>query len=172
MHRYGSLHGLLLGAALLTVTGCAHVRGSRSTNDTAPDALSLTAFRTRHRYVTASDLPGTPLRVAVVDVTAPGQRTQGTLTVGMLRPAEGFFRAETEPVTFRTLDALIAALDRHIDLMPVGLVMTADGRLAGASAGGPLPPAFGGFVSELQQALDAEEIRYAFILLPELHRLR
>ncbi len=170
MHYKNALRWMTFGLALSAVSGCSALRGSRSAREDPPSPLVLTAFRARHRYVLPADLPATPMRVALVDLRVSEQRTQGALSVGMLRAAEGLFRAETDPLPCRSIGALTAAIDRHVDLMPVGIVMTVNGRRPGED-GGP-PPAFVAFVSDLQAALDAEGIRYAFILLPALHWLR
>lgn len=135
----------------------------------AEDSL-LTPIRTQHRYVVPSDLPQVQLRVAWID-THWEESSGSTVTVGMFRPHDGLFRAETDPVKAKSIQNLIAEVDRHIDRMPVGLIVTADGKLPGTGGSQP-PAAFGGFVAELQQALEKEGIQFAFLLPEALHAVK
>mgnify|MGYP006975417659 CR=1 FL=1 len=150
----------------LVGSGCAVFRPG----DAAPDPvgeLLLTPIRTEHRYLTTSDLPQAQLRAGLINIAFRGERAEMSLAVGLWQPREGLFKIETAPRRCPTLRSLLEALDPHLDRMPVGLILTSNGEIPGASAAPP--PAFQALVRELQKELDREKILYTFLLPAELH---
>ncbi len=154
---------------LLACSGCRLPWGARK-GDAPVAGLELTPIRTKHRYVTSADLPQPQLRVALVDVILKGEKASTTLTVGMFRPRDGLLKTEAPLKPCPSIQALVAALDPYVDRMPVGLILTINGEIPGK--GGEPPPAFGAVASQLQKALEKEEISYAFIVTADLHVLQ
>lgn len=149
--------------------GCAVFRPGDSLSREEVSELELTPIRTKHRYLTSADITQTQLRTALIDVTFRGERMASTFAVGQWRPREGVFKYEELRRDCNSLQALISALDSHIDRMPVGIILTIGGAPPGSMEAPP--PAFAGFVKELQAELDREKILYAFLLPTHLHLL-
>jgi hypothetical protein len=169
MKSLGKLMGLASMALAAACVACTTFGGAKK-GEEAKNELLLEPIRTKHRYVMPSDLPQVQLRVALVD-TAWGEKSRSTVTVGMFRPHDGLFRVEVDPVTAKSIQSVVAAVDKHIDRMPVGIILTSDGKLPGAGGSQP-PAAFGAFVSALQDALGKEGIQFTFVLPNELHVVR
>ena len=144
--------------------------GSRSSGELHDDLL-LDAIKTKHTYVLPNDLNQVNLRVAWVDTSWSGSKVSISFVVGMLRSEEGLFRGETEAVSLKSIQALLDELDSYVDRMPVGLLVTVDGRVANNPGFSP-PAAFNAFIKELQEALTGDGFRYAFILPNEFHVVR
>jgi hypothetical protein len=160
---YRVVAGLLL--VMLVSSACSVFSGGGKGRDSVSDDMMLTPFSTRHRYVTTADQLPLQMRVAWVDM-AWGRHPRHSMTVGLLRPDDGLFRRETKPVQMRSIQHLVDAMDEYIDHMPIGILVTLDGKLPSEQV---QPEAFGSFVSELQQALEKEGIVFFYILPNELH---
>jgi len=150
---------------VLASTACSVFDGGGKGGDSVSDDMMLTPFSTRHRYVTTADQLPMQMRVAWIDM-AWGRNPKHTMTVGLLRPDDGLLRRETKPVEMRSIQNLVDAMDKHIDHMPIGILVTLDGKLPGEQT---QPEAFSSFVSELQQVLEKEGIVFFYVLPRELH---
>lgn len=129
--------------------------------------LILTPISTKHRYLTVADLSHSRLRVALIDVVFRKEKTETFFSIGQMQPQEGLLKLETTPQRCTSLEMLIEELDQYIDRMPIGLLITMNGELPTRAE--VLPPAFQGFIRELQNELDREKIMYAFLVPAELH---
>ena len=158
-------------ALALTLAPC----GCKSTkpNDDAADVEPLDILRNvETRYVAASELGKTIVRSRIGWINIVSRNNTSIkgyeFVPGNYRFREGLFTPSVESAksvksAYPSMESLAMGLHPYVQGMPVGFVLTLDGKLPNADDSDP-PDYFKNFVRDFQTAMALERIKYALIV--------
>ncbi len=164
----------LLVLSLFFGAGCVSSRhGDKPVPEVDP-ADALTPIRSKYAVVAPADIPdaGT-LRIAVVDADFSGNPASLALLLAEYTPANGYCHFLGDREECASVDALVQAIDRHVDQMPFGILFTHRGQIASAANVAPtLPAAYQAFFREFRAAMAHEDIDFLTLVPDKIVFLR
>ena len=158
---------LVIPLALVTLCGC-----FSSKDKDKPDVEPLTGLKgIETQYSTASEIGRafTRPRIGWVNVVSKNNNAKAyEFSTGDYRPRGGQFTSASQPpkTAYPSVERLVQALQPYTytrDNMPVGFVVTLDGKLPNVGDD-DLPEFFLTFVRNFQAMMDLSRIRYTLIV--------